>query len=646
MSFDRGDSTAIAGKTSVLAIEAGGTNASTANDAINNLLPDQENNADKYLKTDGTNTSWDAISVTAGNLTGTVAIANGGTGATDASTARTNLGLGTAATTDSTAYAPAAKGVTNGDSHDHSGGDGSQIAYGTLSGLPTLGTISSQNANNVSITGGSVTGITDLAVADGGTGASTAQNARINLLPSYTGNANKVLAVNSGTTDVEWVAAGTGNVTGVTATSPVASSGGTAPVISLNSAYGDTLNPYGSKTANFVLASPNGSAGVPTFRAIVAADIPTLNQNTTGTASNVTGTVAVANGGTGSTTLTANNVILGNGTSAVTFVAPGTSGNVLTSNGTTWTSAAASSGTPASNTYDTGTSVTWTKPASANWVLIELWGGGGSGAKGTSNGPGGGGGGGAYNSFLFKFSDLVGNVTYNVGGGGLSQTTATTAGNAGGNTTVLLDNFASSGTTKTLTAYGGGGGLYQGTGGSGGGGGGQLGAGRANVVILGTNTTTNIRFASYHSESNGGAPFESLPPWNDGACTPTYYLFPAYNGGGCGGVSSQTTTILATQGSASYFGGGGGGAGIDGTPTNTTTNRGGDSVYGGAGGGGAGNSTRAGDGGTSIFGGNGGAGAFDANNSTAGTTPGGGSGGTEGGNSGAGGSGRVRFTYW
>jgi hypothetical protein len=82
----------------------------------------------------------------------------------------------------------------------------------------------------------------------------------------------------------------------------VASSGGTAPVISLNSAYGDTLNPYGSKTANFFLAAPNGSAGAPTFRAIVAADIPTLNQNTTGTASNVTGTVAVANGGTGSTT--------------------------------------------------------------------------------------------------------------------------------------------------------------------------------------------------------------------------------------------------------------------------------------------------------------------------------------------------------
>lgn len=86
------------------------------------------------------------------------------------------------------------------------------------------------------------------------------------------------------------------------ATSPIASSGGANPTISLSSGYGDTQNPYGSKTANYFLAAPNGSAGSPSFRAIVAADIPTLNQNTTGTASNVTGIVAIANGGTGATT--------------------------------------------------------------------------------------------------------------------------------------------------------------------------------------------------------------------------------------------------------------------------------------------------------------------------------------------------------
>jgi len=48
----------------------------------------------------------------------------------------------------------------------------------------------------------------------------------------------------------------------------------------------------------------------------------------------------VASGGTGATSLTANNVLLGNGTSAVQAVAPGTSGNVLTSNGSTWQSTA------------------------------------------------------------------------------------------------------------------------------------------------------------------------------------------------------------------------------------------------------------------------------------------------------------------
>jgi hypothetical protein len=64
-----------------------------------------------------------------------------------------------------------------------------------------------------------------------------------------------------------------------------------------------------------------------------------LSNPTVSLSSGVTGTLPVSSGGTGATTLTSNNVILGNGTSAVQFVAPGTSGNVLTSNGTTWSSA-------------------------------------------------------------------------------------------------------------------------------------------------------------------------------------------------------------------------------------------------------------------------------------------------------------------
>ncbi len=107
-------------------------------------------------------------------------------------------------------------------------------------------------------------------------------------------------SVRGALTSTDWTTFNS-KVSSVSGTAPVASSGGKTPVISLDSGYGDTQNPYGSKTANFVLAAPNGSAGVPTFRAVVAADIPTLNQNTTGTASNVTGTVAIVNGGTGAT---------------------------------------------------------------------------------------------------------------------------------------------------------------------------------------------------------------------------------------------------------------------------------------------------------------------------------------------------------
>jgi hypothetical protein len=93
--------------------------------------------------------------------------------------------------------------------------------------------------------------------------------------------------------NVPWTS-GAGTVTSVTGTSPVVSSGGTTPAISLASGYGDTLNPYASKTAATFLAAPNASAGVPTFRTIVAADVPTLNQNTTGSAASATNATNVA----------------------------------------------------------------------------------------------------------------------------------------------------------------------------------------------------------------------------------------------------------------------------------------------------------------------------------------------------------------
>lgn len=70
------------------------------------------------------------------------------------------------------------------------------------------------------------------------------------------------------------------------------------PTISLSAGYGDTTNPYASKTAKYFLAAPNAANGSPTFREILASDIPTLNQNTTGSAAKLTTTRAITVGPT------------------------------------------------------------------------------------------------------------------------------------------------------------------------------------------------------------------------------------------------------------------------------------------------------------------------------------------------------------
>jgi hypothetical protein len=205
------------------------------------------------------------VAITGGSITGItdLAVADGGTGASDATTARTNLGIGTIGTQNANAVAitgGTVAGVTVSNSslsnvsvianasslsvRDSDGSNilsiavGSNLTANTILTLTTgatsnrtldisasnvtistagaaliddadasaqrttlgLGTISTQNANAVSITGGSITGITDLAVADGGTGASDAATARTNLGVGTLGtqNANAV-AITGGT---------------------------------------------------------------------------------------------------------------------------------------------------------------------------------------------------------------------------------------------------------------------------------------------------------------------------------------------------------------------------------------------------------------------------------------------------------------
>jgi hypothetical protein len=111
----------------------------------------------------------------------------------------------------------------------------------------------------------------------------------------------------------------------------------TTTTFALATAYGDTVNPYGSKTAGFVLAAPSGVAGVPSFRALVASDIPSLDASKINA-----GTLPIARGGTGTGTApTTGGVIYASSGTAYASSAAGTTGQVLTSAGTsapTWTS--------------------------------------------------------------------------------------------------------------------------------------------------------------------------------------------------------------------------------------------------------------------------------------------------------------------
>jgi hypothetical protein len=185
---------------------------------------------------------------------------------------------------------------------------------------------------------------------------------------SAIGNGNTTYYTIAGQGNSEWeIGVGTYNSSGTTLSrdTVLASSAGSPNKTNFSSGIKDVFVTYtaarsvnvdGTSIDTFGLGAAQGdilyASATDTFSRLAKDANATRYLANTGSSNNpawaqvnvangVTGTLPPANGGTGQTSLTANNVILGNGTSSVNFVAPGTSGNVLTSNGTTWTSGSA-----------------------------------------------------------------------------------------------------------------------------------------------------------------------------------------------------------------------------------------------------------------------------------------------------------------
>jgi len=165
-----------------------------------------------------------------------------------------------------------------------------RITYtnGTVQDVGPLTSTAYTATSPITIVGNTIS-LATVPIASGGTDATTAAGAIQNLLPSYTGNANKRLGLNSGGTALEWVADGGGTVTSVNASGgttgltfaggPITSSGTLTLSGTLAVANGGTGVTTSTGTGNVVLSAAPSFSGTASFSAISASSTITGNGN-------------------------------------------------------------------------------------------------------------------------------------------------------------------------------------------------------------------------------------------------------------------------------------------------------------------------------------------------------------------------------